>query len=118
MTNWVIFYDDGSSFSSDDGGPGDAPRDGVQVVSIANDRVGRVHWHQRDYYCWHDNEWISRDIHGVMDYLRQPGIEKIVLQGRAIAYRRFVAVLELARYDTRLPMKQGRLQDEPDWPVL
>ena len=37
---WIIYYDDGSSFSSDDGGLMDAPRVGVEIVVQANAETG------------------------------------------------------------------------------
>jgi hypothetical protein len=117
MMDWIVYYDDGSSFTSDDGPPEAAPRDGVQVVSGRHAYIGKLIWHSSDYYCWQDDEWVPRNIVGLHDYLRQPGSEKIVLQGRGVAYHRFVAVYNKAVDDTRLPFKVGRDLREPEPPT-
>ncbi len=106
MAAWVIWYDDGSSFSSDDGAVHEAPRDGVQVVTVSDTGTGRLMWHSSDFYCWQDSEWVPRSLLGLMDYLREPGTGKIVLQGRGIAYRRFIEVYNKAVEDPRLPWKK------------
>lgn len=114
---WAVYYDDGSSFTSDDGPPEEAPRDGVQVVAIADIDAGKQLWHSSDYYCWQDGEWVPRNAAGLHDYLRQPGKEKIVLQGRGIAHRRFVEIYRLAEADNRLGAKTARYAREPDPPT-
>jgi hypothetical protein len=118
MIDWIVYYDDGSSFTSDDGRPGNAPRDGVQcIASRDNDRTGKLIWHSSDFYCWQDDEWVPRSEAGLYDYLREPGTEKIVLQGRAIAYRRFAKIYTAAVNDERLPFKFARDQREPEAPT-
>jgi hypothetical protein len=114
---WIVHYDDGTSFTSTDGDPWEAPRDGVQVVQVAHEYTGRLIWHSFDYYCWQEGEWVPRGLIGLHDYLRQPGADKIVLQGRAVAYRRFRAVYDQAVADERLPFKSARDQREPDEPT-
>ena len=116
VIDWIVYYDGGSTFTSDDGLPGDAPRDGVQVVSCRHEHTGKLIWHSSDYYCW-QGEWVPRNIVGLHDYLRQPGVEKIVLQGRGVAYHRFVEVYNRAVDDPRLPFKAGRDQREPEAPT-
>jgi hypothetical protein len=118
VAGWIIWYDDGSSFSSDDGEPAAAPRDGVQVVTCADIGSGRLIWHGSDFYCWQDDEWVPRSLLGLMDYLREPGAAKIVLQARAIAYRRFTEVYLMAVADERLPAKTGPDPREPQDPSL
>lgn len=114
---WVIHYDGRESFCNLDGAPAEAPRDGVQVVQVKHEYTGRLIWHSFDYYCWQEGEWVPRGLIGLHDYLRQPGAEKIVLQGRAIAYRRFRTIYDQAVADTRLPFKNARDQREPDEPA-
>lgn len=118
MTDWIIYYSDGSSFSSDDGGPGDAPRDGVQVIVNRDEgRCGRLFWHGSDFYCWQEGEWVPRNNDaGLFDYLRQPGTEKIVLQGRGIRYQAFIDIYNRAVEDKRLPQKDARDHREPPEP--
>lgn len=118
MINWIVYYEDGSSFTSEDGGPGDAPRSGVQVVAVRDDqRTGRLLWHSADWYCWHMDEWVLRSDAGLYDYLRQPGTEKIVLQARGTTYNNFIKIYNFALADDRLPLKSGRDQREPEEPL-
>lgn len=116
MIDWVIYYEDGSSFTSENGEPGLAPRDGVQVVAVRDDRTDKLIWHSFDFYCW-QGEWVPRNEAGLYDYLRQPGKEKIVLQARGIGYRKFVSLYEKALEDNRLPFKYARDAREPEAPL-
>jgi hypothetical protein len=113
---WLIHYDDGSTFSSLDGEPHEAPRDGVQTVTVADEMAGRLVWFGFDFYCWQD-EWVPRSLTGLMHYLRQPGREKIVLQATAMGYRRFREIYDAACSDPRLAFKRGRDPREPEEPV-
>ena len=56
---WIIYYDDGSTYSSDDGPPEDAPVDGVQVIMQALSDGGRRIVQGGDYYWWLGDEWAS-----------------------------------------------------------
>ena len=115
--SWIIHFDDETTFSSADGAPHEAPRDGVQIVQTADPAIGRMIWHSSDFYCWQDGEWVPRSLLGLMDYLREPGAEKTVLQGRGVAYRRFRAIYDLALADPRLQFKTGRDPREPGEPA-
>ena len=54
--DWKVYYGDGSTFSSDDGEPREAPPHGVQVIV---ERVGeRTMQHSLgDYYGWDGVQW-------------------------------------------------------------
>jgi len=111
---WIIWYDDGSSFSSEDGEPDQAPRWGVLCVAEYSHDHGRVIWHGGDYYCYELRsvnerlgEWIRCDLVGLIDYLTQPGREKIVLIGRAVPPAAFWAVYRKADSDPRLPPRSS-----------
>jgi hypothetical protein len=106
MTDWIIWYDDKSSFSSDDGEPWDAPRDGVICISVARRACGRYVIHQTNFYCWHfeDNKWVPHDKSGERQYLRKPGKEKLVLEGYWIPNEKFGEIKHHAlKVDDRLP---------------
>jgi hypothetical protein len=60
MAEWIIFYDDGTSFSSEDGDPGDAPRSGVQVIVVKDISCGRYCLAEQNFYCWEYDQWIPR----------------------------------------------------------
>ena len=118
MIEWVVYYDDGSSFTSEDGPPEYAPRYGVQAVACRHEGVGRLIWDSRDYYCWDGGTWVPRDREaGLVDYLSLPGREKVVLFGRAIPYGRYLEVYNRAVDDRRLPFKTGRDPREREPPT-
>ena len=119
---WIVYYADGSSFTNEDGPPENAPRDGVQAVAIANDKIGKALWHGGTsenfaFYCWHgaldDGEWVPHDQHGLIEYLRQPGAIKIVLRGYAIPIAAFRTIYDAAVADQRLPFKTDADPREP-----
>ena len=116
LIEWIIYYDEGT-FSSLDGDPHEAPREGAQVLATRSGDVGRALWHGFDYYCW-QGEWVPRNLIGLHHYLRQPGREKVVVQGTGIPFETFKAILRRAADDNRLPEKQGRLHEEPELPAL
>lgn len=100
---WVIFYEDGSSFSDLDGPPELAPRQYVQCVAVADRGCGNYVLGEMNFYCWHENQWIPHDTGGLLQYLAAPGKEKIVLQGYWIGRERYFEMRRAARYDPRLP---------------
>jgi hypothetical protein len=111
QAEWIVWYEDGTSFSHNDGAPHEAPRRGVLVVANADKEVGRVLHHRADFYIWHsDHQWLPADKWGLMDYLLEPGAEKIVLWGRITTRAVMHPVYVDAFNDTRLPVKTG-LQD-------
>jgi hypothetical protein len=83
---WIIFYEDGSTFSNEDGLPSEAPPLGVMVLlqRSAQDRI--VLYTQKDYYCWgwrDSNEWVNCEPAGFWDYMfHHTGEQKAVLFGR------------------------------------
>ncbi len=69
-TDWKIWYDNGKTFSSEDGPADEAPLDGVQViVEKRSDRDSIVH-QGRDYYFWNGENWVSGDIGSLEKWLR------------------------------------------------
>jgi hypothetical protein len=116
VIEWIVYYSDGSSFTSADGSPSDAPRRGVQCVAVRDDTCGKLIWHSSDFYCW-QGEWVNHSLLGLLDYLELGGTEKIVLRGFGIARDRFKAVYRSAVEDPRLPFKTCRHPDEPEPPV-
>lgn len=104
---WIVWYDDGSSFTDRDGEPHEAPRWGVMCIAAYSADHGRMIWHGTDYYVW-DTEWISCDFVGLIDYLTRPGKEKTVLIGRHVSPRTFYAIYNAADSDPRLPPRSSR----------
>src|SRR5215204_4917517 len=117
LIDWIIYYEDGGSFTSADGKPHEAPREGVQAVSCRHEHTGKLIWHSTDYYCW-QGEWVPHNSIGLHRYLRLPGAEKVVLQGYGVPFRAFREVYDRAVDDQRLPFKTCRHPDEPPEPTL
>jgi hypothetical protein len=106
MARWVIWYDDFSSFSSDDGEPWEAPRDGVICIAIADRGCGRYVLGEIDWYCWHfeDSKWVPHNRSGMQQYLRKPGKEKVVVEGYWVEKQRYTKIRSHAlKVDDRLP---------------
>ena len=67
---WKIWYDDGSTYASEDGPVADAPSDGVIViVEKKRDRTVSIHA-DTDYYFWNGENWVSGHIEGLEKWLR------------------------------------------------
>ena len=87
---WCIWYVDGTTFSSDDGNPEDAP--GAGVVVIAQDGgshddpyvTGGQQWKTvsgYDWYIYDQGFWFSTNMQGLTQYITEPGA-KIIKAGR------------------------------------
>jgi hypothetical protein len=107
MIRWIIWYDDGSSFTSDDGEPHEAPRWGVQVIAAYSADHGRVLNHGKDFYWRDGDEWLGGDLVGLVDHLTRPGTTKIVLVGRGVPPAAFLRLLDAADRDPRLPPRSS-----------
>lgn len=69
--DWKIYYGDGSTFSSDQGTPLDAPAWNIQIILEATHKEGVVRLSGKDYY-WFDQDlgqWCAGDFMGVIDYM-------------------------------------------------
>lgn len=57
IVRWRVWYDDGSSVSSEDVAPEDAPLDGVVAIGEEDDEGKKqIYWGQ-DYYQWTGDGW-------------------------------------------------------------
>lgn len=111
-TEWIIFYEDGSTFSSDDGDPGDAPQDGVIVVAYQSDKAGRVLRHSAEFYAWHQlsggrGEWVPHTKVGLKYYLSKEDEPGIYVNGYAVPDERWQQVYQQALDDPRMPAKSA-----------
>jgi hypothetical protein len=114
VTDWIVFYDNGDTFSSDDGGPEDAPTDGVIVVAVSNIATGRTLWHSADFYCWHDDadEWVPHNQRGLDRFLALGGT--ICLAGYSVPNEQWQRIYRQALDDDRMPAKTAWAANEPD----
>lgn len=90
---WRIHYGDGSTFSSDDGDPFEAPRRDVQAIPYEDQATGFTVISGKDFYVLEDDDrWVSVDHFGLWDYLvrtRRP----LVLFGRTITNEEYEQVV-------------------------
>ncbi len=83
--DWMVFYDDGSTFSSEQGMPWEAPAVGVLILLQVDGNGKWVQYMQQTAYCWEWRtlgEWVPCDAIGVMDYMFHHEGPKAVLFGR------------------------------------
>lgn len=115
--DWIIFYGDGSEFTSTDGPPEEAPGLNVQLIAQADEEVGRVLvTSDPGLYWWEDGLWCGCNDRmgiGFWDYLARPGL-KVTKFGRVLSNSDFQRVLRLATDHPGLPRKSARRRDEPE----
>lgn len=93
---WRIYYEDGSTFSDEDGTPWDAPREGVEVIQHPEGKEGK--WSlmgHSDYYVWEpercDWGWNWCNLYDLRRYLvrcKHP----LVLHGAMIRSSQFTEI--------------------------
>lgn len=113
---WRIYYDDGATYSDEDGPVELAPCDGVIAIAQADATVGREILHAKHFYVWDGGRWLPvgdqsapGDGHwGLFDYLRRPGWRKLVA-GRTVRHEVYSRVYQRAMTDPDLPPKSARL---------
>ena len=113
---WIVFYDDGQSFSSLDGSPWEAPRDYVQCIVVADPGCGSYVLAETNFYCWHydDESWVPHDMVGLVQYLRKPGDRKLVLCGYWVNREHYLSVRRDVQKDPRLAPKTANGPRQPE----
>ena len=105
---WKIYYSDGATFSSAEGGPEVAPTQRVQVIVLIDHNHGWRTQASSDFYVWDDRShgamWWGVDIFGLSDYFDKPGWKR-VLKGETIHSDQFSEVMALAMADPDFPQK-------------
>lgn len=103
MKAWVIYYSDGSTFSSKDGGWEQAPQDGVIAIKQFMDETTHSHeFHvDKDFYTVEDGQIYSFNELDLKDYVRR--VAKNIKMGKWISNAQYKAVLEKARFDEQRP---------------
>lgn len=96
---WMIFYDDGTVFTSDNGQPYNAPPSGALIL-IQEDADGKWVIYQKDAaYVWgwrSKDEWVPVDQIGIIDYLLNHRDVKAILFGRWTSNENFDEIWEKA----------------------
>lgn len=107
MADWRIYYSDGTTYSSVDGEPTDAPAHGVICVVCPHEDVGRTVMHGWDWYYYvpSTKNWWGSDIHGLLDRLLH-NLEVVGLkQGRSVATPKYREIYKAASLDPDFPLK-------------
>lgn len=106
MPKWRIFYDDETTFSSDDGAPIDAPTEGF-VCALGYDEAGaRYIMHGWDFYSWDEvtSQWWGCDRYGLHDRLRR-NVLHAYKEGRTITKTLFSQLMQAANLDPDFPQR-------------
>lgn len=99
-TEWRVYYDDGSTFSSEDGGPHEAPALGF-ICAVGYDEAGRRYiMHGWDHYCWDlaSRQWWGMDLAGLFDRLIRNKVHAYKM-GRTVTKDDFTAIMRRANED-------------------
>lgn len=113
---WRIYYDDGSTFDSNDGDPDQAPGYGVICIVQPDPDVGRTVMRRFDWYYWNALQsqwWGSSDLFSVLDHvLHRTGF----VDGRTICQARhavdYADICQRAEADPDFPIRGGRSRSE------
>lgn len=117
MVEWKIWYYNGSTYSSDDGPPENAPRDGVEVVVVKSAAYGRIIWCRYEGYTWQNGAWVAHNNReGIQQYERLfPN--PIVLNGFAMSDEQFLAIYHEALDDADVILPARTDLPSPDTPL-
>lgn len=112
---WMIWYGDGSRFTSEDGSPWDAPRLNVQLIATINGSLGWDLISQSDYYYFDDQigVWFIADTFAIWDVLircKHP----LIFFGRYISDKEYNTLIR--RAIDELPSKKSTWRNgKPSW---
>lgn len=103
--NWKIYYADGNTFDSTQGGPEDAPGYGVVLIVQRRDSVKADPHSGWDWYFYHNEfGWWGCDRSGMEDQMLNEwkNLRRIVM-GRSVANTRYQEIWRRAKEDKDLP---------------
>jgi hypothetical protein len=110
-----IWYDDGGTYTDEDGPPELAPKRGVQAISQSDPHCGRTLCRADDFYVYQNYDGIRSfqgvDQFGLHDYLIESGY-KLVLFGRTIGNQEYREVLARVNADDYLPIRTSSQKAE------
>ena len=109
MKLWKIYYDDGTTFDSDQGQPHEAPAMGF-ILALGYDQAGTRHIMQGwDHYCFDraTQQWWGMDLFGVFDRLRFNKEIYAYKEGRTISKIAWQDMLIRANNDPDFPKRRA-----------
>lgn len=102
---WRVYYADGTTFSSLDGEPWQAPATGVIVIVQRNPLKGENPYiqHMTDYYVWLGSYWLGCDLLRLYQYWfvdnSKHDFPRASLSGETIMNEPFMAIRFAAKSD-------------------
>ena len=75
--DWKVYYGDDTTFSSEQGSPGDAPVWNVQTIVQPHMESGRIVLPPYDYYIWNGHRWWGVDAAGLSSWLVSLGLLRL-----------------------------------------
>ena len=109
MAHWLIYYDNGETYSSDDGMWEDAPARGVQVIVYEHPDVGWALCHGGDFFRLADRP-IAMDVFGMLDHVAD--VLGVIKVGRMLSQVEFNEVYQRAKVEMSGLKKTGWLRRE------
>lgn len=107
---WRVYYADGSTFSSVDGNPHDAPFFGIIAVCQPCPDVGLETLHAFDWYFYMLGRWNGAVGHdALIDHVTAyaPDLEAVVV-GRQVPRAQYQEIMRKALHDPDFPRKSGK----------
>ena len=98
VTQWEVYYDDGTTITSETGLPVEVRPFGVVCIAQRNPEKARSLMHGWDWYYWHeeDKQWWGCDLHGLIDRLLHRLPVSALLQGRTVTNEAYNAIMTRA----------------------
>ncbi len=123
MATWKIFYNDGTTFSSDDGIPTASPSVGVVCIIQPNIMLGREIINRFPCYFWDGRLWKGSSFYQVFDALLNRQTVEAFIEGFIPQRDDFRTIWEAAfdDPDPEIPEKtardgwEGPYMTEPDY---
>lgn len=105
---WRIHYDDGSTFSDEDGVPDETRAYGVLAIAQSDTQVGRVIIHDKEFYVYRQDfgYWVGSDRRGIFDALLRR-VPIVVCEGRTVSDKDFRIAWAKATDDPDFPRQSG-----------
>ena len=104
---WRLYYDDGTTFSDEDGKWDDAPMDGVQGVVITDKETGRKVIQAKDFYFMKDDSInFTDDLNPLLRQL------KFIKFGRWMPNKEWKGTLKKMIEDSDFPRKSADHKEE------
>lgn len=112
---WRVYYGNGETFTSDQGGAHDAPRTDVQIIAQQDQSMGWELLSSSDYYYYEEDRrnWYIADVFTIFDHLIRAKYP-VILFGRMISDDEFTEITKRVLDDLPTPKTAWR-RGMPGW---